>query len=86
MVPLLKLAVVFACFAIAAAESPYRFYTWNVTYGTIYPLGDPQQGILINGLFPGPDIYSVTNDNIIVNVFNSLDEPFLIHWYEPPTR
>ncbi|KAI3460443.1 hypothetical protein Pfo_017106 [Paulownia fortunei] len=78
--PLIRLAVLFVLFAIAAAEDPYRFFTWNVTYGTIYPLGVPQQGILINGQFPGPDIYSVTNDNIIVNVFNSLDEPFLIHW------
>ncbi|KAL5102206.1 hypothetical protein RYX36_006533, partial [Vicia faba] len=36
--------------------------------------------ILINGQFPGPDIHSVTNDNLIINVFNSLDEPFLISW------
>ncbi|GFS31905.1 SKU5 similar 5 [Actinidia rufa] len=46
----------------------------------IYPLGVRQQGILINGQFPGPDIYSVTNDNLIINVFNSLDEPFLLSW------
>ncbi|KAL5573352.1 hypothetical protein UlMin_022949 [Ulmus minor] len=61
-------------------ESPYRFYDWNVTYGDIYPLGVKQRGILINGQFPGPPIESVTNDNLIVSVFNSLDEPFLISW------
>lgn len=38
------------------------------------------QGILINGQFPGPDIHSVTNDNLIINVHNSLPEPFLISW------
>ncbi|KAL3638998.1 hypothetical protein CASFOL_016905 [Castilleja foliolosa] len=76
----LKLAVLFICFAIVAAENPYRYYNWNVTYGTIYPLGVPQQGILINRQFPGPDIDCVTNDNIIINVFNSLNEPFLLHW------
>lgn len=38
------------------------------------------QGILINGQFPGPDIYSVTNDNLIINVHNSLSEPFLLSW------
>ncbi|XP_044475545.1 L-ascorbate oxidase homolog [Mangifera indica] len=65
---------------IVKAEDPYRFFNWNVTYGDIYPLGVRQQGILINGQFPGPDIYSVTNDNLIINVFNSLDEPFLISW------
>ncbi|GAA0169789.1 oxidase [Lithospermum erythrorhizon] len=67
-------------FAICGAEDPYRFFSWNVTYGDIYPLGVRQQGILINGQFPGPDIHSVTNDNLIINVFNSLDEPFLISW------
>ncbi|CAK9178356.1 unnamed protein product [Ilex paraguariensis] len=67
-------------FAIVGAEDPYRRWNWNVTYGFIYPLGIRQQGILINGQFPGPDIYSVTNDNLIINVFNSLDEPFLISW------
>ncbi|WCJ39957.1 SKU5 similar 5 [Euphorbia peplus] len=65
---------------IANAEDPYRFFNWNVTYGDIYPLGVKQQGILINGQFPGPDIYSVTNDNLIINVHNSLPEPFLLSW------
>ncbi|KAM1218430.1 hypothetical protein TB2_045553 [Malus domestica] len=63
-----------------SGEDPYRFYNWNVTYGDIYPLGVKQQGILINGQFPGPQIESVTNDNLIISVFNSLDEPFLISW------
>ncbi|KAL5791257.1 hypothetical protein ACOSQ2_006145 [Xanthoceras sorbifolium] len=61
-------------------ESPYRFFDWKVTYGDIYPLGVRQQGILINGQFPGPEIFSVTNDNLIINVHNHLPEPFLISW------
>ncbi|KAI9200566.1 hypothetical protein LWI28_009919 [Acer negundo] len=72
--------VTLSLFAIVNAEDPYRFFNWNVTYGDIYPLGVKQQGILINGQFPGPDIHSVTNDNLIINVFNSLDEPFLLSW------
>ncbi|XP_059653919.1 L-ascorbate oxidase homolog [Cornus florida] len=67
-------------FSVAIAEDPYRFFDWNITYGDIYPLGVRQQGILINGQFPGPDIYSVTNDNLIINVHNSLPEPFLLSW------
>ncbi|KAJ3705335.1 hypothetical protein LUZ61_009040 [Rhynchospora tenuis] len=62
------------------ADDPYRFFTWNVTYGDIWPLGVKQQGILINGQFPGPQIEAVTNDNLIINVYNSLNEPFLISW------
>jgi hypothetical protein len=63
------------------ADDPYRFFDWRVTYGNISPLGIPQRGILINGQYPGPDIYSVTNDNLIINVHNDLDEPFLLSWY-----
>ncbi|KAK4378176.1 hypothetical protein RND71_000038 [Anisodus tanguticus] len=62
------------------AEDPYRYFDWRISYGDIYPLGVRQQGILINGQFPGPDIYSVTNDNLIINVHNDLPEPFLITW------
>ncbi|KAK8677668.1 hypothetical protein V6N13_143193 [Hibiscus sabdariffa] len=72
----LRLAVALFCacataslFATAGAEDPYRFYSWNVTYGDIYPLGVRQtvlqahldrgkklpfpDGILINGRGPG---------------------------------
>ncbi|XP_022136099.1 L-ascorbate oxidase homolog [Momordica charantia] len=73
----LFLAVSLSCIN---GEDPYRFFTWNITYGDIWPLGVKQQGILINGQFPGPQIESVTNENLIINVFNSLDEPFLISW------
>ncbi|CAH9126231.1 unnamed protein product [Cuscuta epithymum] len=76
----LALLLLLHLFATAKAESPYRFFTWNVTYGTIYPLGIPQQGILINEQFPGPDIHCVTNDNLYINVFNNLNESFLISW------
>ncbi|KAI5684563.1 hypothetical protein M9H77_05791 [Catharanthus roseus] len=62
------------------AEDPYLFFDWKVTYGTISPLGIPQQGILINGQFPGPRINCTSNNNIVVNIFNELDEPLLFTW------
>ncbi|KAG8371784.1 hypothetical protein BUALT_Bualt13G0124200 [Buddleja alternifolia] len=65
----------------AMAGDPYLFFEWNVTYGNIAPLGVPQKGILINGQFPGPTINSTTNNNIVINVFNNLDEPFLLTWH-----
>ncbi|MED6218548.1 hypothetical protein PIB30_027622 [Stylosanthes scabra] len=71
---------IFGALSVAVAEDRYQFFTWEVTYGTIYPLGVPQQGILINGQFPGPRIDGITNDNIVVNVINKLDEKFLITW------
>ncbi|KAI3959316.1 hypothetical protein MKW98_018906 [Papaver atlanticum] len=73
------LSVVVLLFAFVNAEDPYRFFEWNVTYSMI-SIASPQQVILINGQFPGPDIHAVTNDNLIINVFNNLDEPFLFSW------
>ena len=35
-------------FTIVAAEDPYRFFTWNVTFGDIYPLGIRQQVCYLN--------------------------------------
>lgn len=65
---------------VVKADDPYRFFTWTVTYGTLAPLGVPQQVILINGQFPGPKLDCVTNDNIVLNVINKLNEPFLLTW------
>ncbi|XP_047322166.1 L-ascorbate oxidase homolog [Impatiens glandulifera] len=76
----LLIILAFSCVSLVKAEDPYRFFTWEVTYGTISPLGFLQRGILINGQFPGPTLDWVTNDNIIINVINKLDEPFLITW------
>ncbi|XP_027061859.1 uncharacterized protein [Coffea arabica] len=38
-------------------------------------------GILINGQFLGPHIDCVTDDNLIISVYNYLNEPFLISWH-----
>ncbi|XP_073149098.1 L-ascorbate oxidase homolog isoform X2 [Henckelia pumila] len=66
--------------SVLKAEDDYKYYTWTVTYGTAYPLGVPQQVILINGQFPGPKIECVTNENIVLNLINKLDQPFLLTW------
>ncbi|CAI0554228.1 unnamed protein product, partial [Linum tenue] len=38
------------------------------------------QVILINGQFPGPQLDVVTNDNLVLNLINKLDVPFLLTW------
>ncbi|KAK8685850.1 hypothetical protein V6N13_124883 [Hibiscus sabdariffa] len=40
---ILLLIICFGVFFCTIAEDPYRFYTWEVTYGTRAPLGVPQQ-------------------------------------------
>ncbi|KAL5717215.1 L-ascorbate oxidase [Ranunculus cassubicifolius] len=80
----MSLWLLLSCLALAVSfvqgEDPYLFYTWNVSYGTLSPLGVPQQVILINNQFPGPEINCTSNNNILVNVFNNLDEPLLFSW------
>lgn len=38
------------------------------------------QVIAINNQFPGPQLETTTNYNLIINVHNELDEPLLITW------
>ncbi|EOA20246.1 hypothetical protein CARUB_v10000546mg [Capsella rubella] len=68
--------VISLCFA----ADPYSFYNFEVSYITASPLGVPQQVIAINGKFPGPTINVTTNENLVVNVRNKLDEGLLLHW------
>ncbi|KAE8711286.1 L-ascorbate oxidase-like protein [Hibiscus syriacus] len=82
----IKLISMFLCVCVGSmfmveCGDPYIFFEWHVTYGTVSPLGVPVKGILINNEFPGPNINSTTNNNVVVNVFNNLDEPFLITWH-----
>ncbi|KAL8557743.1 hypothetical protein ACS0TY_005013 [Phlomoides rotata] len=76
----LLLSLVLALLALVNSEDPYWFHTWNVNYATLSPLGVPQQVITINGEFPGPRINCTSNNNIVVNIFNNLDEPLLFTW------
>ncbi|GJM88916.1 hypothetical protein PR202_ga05496 [Eleusine coracana subsp. coracana] len=72
--------LVLSALAVVHAEDPYLFFEWKVTYGTKSLLGVPQKVILINGEFPGPRINCSSNNNIVVNVFNQLDQPLLFTW------
>ncbi|XP_044504602.1 monocopper oxidase-like protein SKS1 [Mangifera indica] len=62
------------------AADPYVNYALKVSYMTASPLGVPQQVIAVNGRFPGPPINATTNNNVVVDVTNELDEDLLITW------
>ncbi|KAL4596939.1 hypothetical protein ACB092_12G200100 [Castanea dentata] len=75
------LFILLFCFSTAAlAGDPFVFYDWTVSYLTASPLGVKQKVIGINGQFPGPILNVTTNWNVVVNVKNGLDEPFLLTW------
>ncbi|TXG51099.1 hypothetical protein EZV62_023623 [Acer yangbiense] len=65
-----------SCFA----GDPFVFMKFEVSYITASPLGVPQQVIAINGKFPGPTLNVTTNNNVVVDVKNKLDESLLLHW------
>ncbi|KAG0462620.1 hypothetical protein HPP92_021096 [Vanilla planifolia] len=75
-----------SCFALLVAfdfvfsGDPYVYFEWDVSYISASPLGVKQQVIGINGQFPGPTLNITTNWNVVVNVHNNLDEPFLVTW------
>lgn len=62
------------------AGDPFVYYDWKVSLMSASPLGVKQQVIGINGQFPGPILNVTTNWNVVVNVVNHLDEPFLVTW------
>ncbi|KAJ8764196.1 hypothetical protein K2173_005376 [Erythroxylum novogranatense] len=65
---------------LCSALDPTVTYEFEVSYITASPLGVPQQVIAVNGKFPGPTINVTTNNYVIVNVRNKLDENLLMHW------
>ncbi|KAI3667885.1 hypothetical protein L6452_42955 [Arctium lappa] len=67
-------------FNLAFAGDPFVYYDWTISYTTASPLGVKQQVIAIDGHFPGPVLEVTTNWNVVVNVKNNLDEPFLLTW------
>lgn len=62
------------------ADVPSQYFDWTVSYANFAPLGVEKQIITINDQFPGPELETVTNNIISVNIHNNLDEPFLITW------
>ncbi|XP_077235462.1 monocopper oxidase-like protein SKU5 [Tasmannia lanceolata] len=81
---LMSMPAVFICisllFSICSAGDPFISFEWEFSYITAAPLGVQQQVIAINGQFPGPIVNLTTNNNLVVNVLNSLNEDLLITW------
>ncbi|KAF5188573.1 Monocopper oxidase-like protein sku5 [Thalictrum thalictroides] len=79
----LRLTVLWFTLTLLAwgAVGDHIYLEWDVSISTtIKPVFVNQPVITINGKFPGPLINATTNDFIHVNIFNNLDEPFLMTW------
>ncbi|KAJ9679008.1 hypothetical protein PVL29_021045 [Vitis rotundifolia] len=62
------------------AADPFVSFELTYSFITASPLGVPQQVIAVNGNFPGHPLNVTTNNNVVVNVTNKLDEDLLITW------
>ncbi|KAL6349073.1 hypothetical protein AAG906_033729 [Vitis piasezkii] len=63
------------------AEDPFVHFDFEVSYITASPLGVPQQVCYCyKWKVPGPVVNATTNNNVVVNVRNKLDENLLITW------
>jgi FtsP/CotA-like multicopper oxidase with cupredoxin domain len=61
-----------------------RYYTFNISRGTLSPDGYQKQMILVNGAYPGPTITANWGDTIQVTVENNIKSPAegtSIHWH-----
>ncbi|CAL5366966.1 unnamed protein product [Camellia sinensis] len=77
---MLRLVHIALLFGLCFAADPFVNFELELSYITVSPLGVPQQVIAVNGTFPGPTFNVTTNDNVVVNVNNKLDENLLITW------
>ncbi|CAD5176245.1 unnamed protein product [Musa acuminata subsp. malaccensis] len=62
------------------AGDPELYYDWNVSFAKVSPFGVEKKVIVINDRLPGPLLNVTTNNLVSVNVYNYLDEPFLLTW------
>ncbi|KAJ6410657.1 hypothetical protein OIU84_007414 [Salix udensis] len=65
---------------LSLAADPTITYDFKLSYITVSPLGVPQKVIAVNGQFPGPLVNGTTNNNVVINVRNDLDENLLMTW------
>ncbi|KAK1366670.1 monocopper oxidase-like protein SKS1 [Heracleum sosnowskyi] len=78
----LGLSLVLFCllFGLCFSDDASKYFNIELSYITASPLGVPQQVIAVNGKFPGPTFNVTTNENVIVNVRNKLNENALVTW------
>uniref|UniRef100_A0A7N0UZ41 Monocopper oxidase-like protein SKU5 n=1 Tax=Kalanchoe fedtschenkoi TaxID=63787 RepID=A0A7N0UZ41_KALFE len=66
--------------SVCFAGDPTVPHELRLSYDTAAPLGVVQQIITVNNKFPGPTINVTTNNQVVVNVWNDLDEGVLLNW------
>lgn len=80
LTPLSLLLVGLRLFPYVLAQSTARF-NFELSWGKWAPDGVERDMILVNGQFPGPILEVTEGDDVVVEVFNGLDEDSTIHFH-----
>ncbi|KAL3693762.1 hypothetical protein R1sor_007413 [Riccia sorocarpa] len=90
---ILYVLLTISCFAVLSnagvrddLEATYdgpttRYYDWTVESATVTVNCVTVPRIVVNGEFPGPPIYAVEGDRIVINVTNKANTDVSIHWH-----
>ncbi|KAG8390079.1 hypothetical protein BUALT_Bualt01G0046100 [Buddleja alternifolia] len=77
---LIMLMAVLMCY-LSCVESIVRHYQFNVEKKSISRLCSSKPIITVNGKFPGPTLYAMEDDIVIVKVVNHVQDNVTIHWH-----
>jgi iron transport multicopper oxidase len=58
----------------ASVEAATKTFIWDMSYVTASPNGVSRSVIGVNGQFPPPTIYVSKNDQVVIQVTNSLND------------
>lgn len=80
LTPLSLLVVLIGSLPHVLAQSTARF-SFELSWGRRAPDGVERDMILVNGQFPGPILEVTEGDDVVVEVFNGLDDDSSIHFH-----
>ncbi|KAE8696199.1 Laccase-22 [Hibiscus syriacus] len=71
----------FIAFITLPAEAAVKMYQFDIRVKNVSRLCHSKPIVTVNGRFPGPTIYAIEGDRVIVNVTNHAKYNMSIHWH-----
>lgn len=78
---LIIFSALFAFFYISNVFASNHTLNLTVSYKTVDFAGKKVQAIAVNNQIPAPTLHFKEGDHVVINVFNHLNEPTIIHWH-----
>lgn len=68
-------------FFISTVWGKTYYYDWVFREATYTRLCSTKKILTINGMFPGPTIYAIKGDRIVINLFSHAPQNLTLHWH-----